>query len=365
LRKQYQSSPGRQEWITVIECICADGSHISPFLIFKGENFVSNWLPKDTPLDWKYSVNSKGWTSNEHGIMWLKRCFDPYTKEKANGKPRVLICDGHDSHISGAFMRHCFENNILILLLLPHSSHLMQPLDVGVFSPLKAAMKSQLDAIFRTGIARLHKSEWIQNYAKAREKAITEKNVIAGWRASGLWPMNPHRILRQIPETEVTTPPISQTTPQSQILISSSPPDGILLRSANASLNAKLAHSTIDSPLKTQIRRLGGIAEQLNAEIAILKRENKEVKAILGARMEKESGKRKILKGVRVIENEDVIKAIEGVEVANQAKKQAQPGKRKRAELNENGVTDVEGSSKGVKRPRKKGTSEAKSCIVM
>ena len=60
LKKQYQSSPGRQEWITAIECICADRSHISPFLIFKGENFVSNWLLKDTLFDWKYSVNSKG-----------------------------------------------------------------------------------------------------------------------------------------------------------------------------------------------------------------------------------------------------------------------------------------------------------------
>ena len=74
--------------------------------------------------------------------MWLRKCFEVATKEKANGKRRLIICDGHDSHISGAFMRYCYDNNIAVFLLLPHSSHLIQPLDVGVFSPLKAAMKT-------------------------------------------------------------------------------------------------------------------------------------------------------------------------------------------------------------------------------
>ena len=136
-RKQFQATPGRQEWVTAIECICADGTNIPPLIIFKGDNFVSNWISQNTPSNWKFSCNSKGWTSNEHGIMWLKRCFDPSTKEKANGCTRLLICDGHDSHISATFMCHCYDNNIAVFLLLPHASHLIQPLDVGVFSPLK------------------------------------------------------------------------------------------------------------------------------------------------------------------------------------------------------------------------------------
>src|SRR5262249_17545084 len=54
-------------------------------------------------------------------------------REKANGKPRLLICDEHDSHITASWIAHYMKNNIIFMVLPPHSSHLTQPLDVGVF----------------------------------------------------------------------------------------------------------------------------------------------------------------------------------------------------------------------------------------
>jgi len=172
-RKRYQASPGRQEWITAIECVWANGTDILPFIILKGNNFVANWISHDAPNGWKFSNNSKGWTSNEHGMAWLMQCFNPCTIDKANECTWLLVCDGHDSHISAEFVRYCYEQNIAILLLLPHSSHLIQPLDIGVFNPLKAAMRSILSTIFQTGILPLQKLEWIQSYIKARQKVMT------------------------------------------------------------------------------------------------------------------------------------------------------------------------------------------------
>ncbi len=46
-----QAQPGRQEWVTAVECICADGSFIPPCIIFKAENFCHNWVPANTPKD--------------------------------------------------------------------------------------------------------------------------------------------------------------------------------------------------------------------------------------------------------------------------------------------------------------------------
>lgn len=86
LRKKYQASPGKQEWVTAIECVGADGTKIPPMIIFKGENIVNKWLPSNFPAGWVFSCNSKGWSSNEHGVEWLRKCFDPATKEKAKGK---------------------------------------------------------------------------------------------------------------------------------------------------------------------------------------------------------------------------------------------------------------------------------------
>ena len=36
-RTKYQSHPSRQEWVSNIECISADGRVLPPFVIFKGE----------------------------------------------------------------------------------------------------------------------------------------------------------------------------------------------------------------------------------------------------------------------------------------------------------------------------------------
>ena len=56
----------------------------------------------------------------------------------------------------------------------------MQPLDVRVFGPLKHAMSAQLDRVFRTGISRLQKVEWIGNYIEACKVAINISNILGG-----------------------------------------------------------------------------------------------------------------------------------------------------------------------------------------
>ena len=42
---KYEAEPGQQEWVTVMECVCADGSSIPPIIIFKRENICKSWIP--------------------------------------------------------------------------------------------------------------------------------------------------------------------------------------------------------------------------------------------------------------------------------------------------------------------------------
>ena len=183
--QKYEAEPSCQEWITVMECICADRSLIAPMVIFKGENIYKSWIPveqlKAMHVErWHVSCNKKGWTSNGHGIEWLKKSFEPATREKANSQFQLLICDGHDSHISADFIQHCIVNRIILLLLPLHYSHLMQPLDISVFHSLKQATRSALKQFYHTDIMRLQKVEWFNCFIKARETALTVKNIKAG-----------------------------------------------------------------------------------------------------------------------------------------------------------------------------------------
>lgn len=317
LRKRYQASPGRQEWVTALECVSAVGEAIPPFIIFKGETFQSTWIPKDVIDTWKFSCSFKGWTSIIHGNEWVQKCFDPATKEKANGGYRLLICDGHDSHISANFVAFCMKNKIEVVLLLPHSSHLLQPLDVRVFSPLKRAMSGQLSRIFATDISRLQKAEWLDHYAHARSKAITPDNILGGWRGAGIFPRYPQRIIRQL--TTMATPPHPNST--SSLLVSSSPPGYTTLVSANTAFNNALQQYSVPTPMRNHGRLLSGIAEQLQADNVILRHELEEARKVNKNRQERASGKHVVLKGQIVITTEEIRKKLAEVEKMAKRKK--------------------------------------------
>ena len=331
LRKKYQTQPGRQEWVTAVECICADGSSIVPLIIFKGKNVLNTWIPLDTLNSWHYSCNAKGWTSNIHGEQWIADCFDAATKEKANGQYRLLICDGHDSHISAQFVRYCIDNKIVVFLLPPHSSHLLQPLDVGVFGPVKAAMSLQLSRLYAMEISRLQKIEWLENYRQARGKSIVDSNILGGWRGAGLLPLNPHRILRQISDT-TTPPPQAEPETVTPYLVTSSPPDVASLRSSNKAFYDALAVSGLPTPVKMHGRNLGGIAEHLHADNTLLRQANTEMKGVMGKRAERQSTKRIILKGKFIITDEGICNQLKAAEKKTKEKKTKKGrGKQKRA----------------------------------
>jgi len=191
--------------VTAIECISADGRYLTPMIIWPATTHRSNWTTFETP-GWQYACNESGYTDSKISLEWLKRIFDPQTKDRANGKPRVLICDGFGSHESLEILEFCFENNIILCRLPSHTSHKSQPCDVAVFGPLKAAYREQVDRLERGGVNTIGKEHFTSLYSSARIKAFTPRNIKAGFAACGLVPFNPGKVLRSMP-----MPPVALT----------------------------------------------------------------------------------------------------------------------------------------------------------
>ena len=122
-----------------IECISADGRYLHPTIIWPATTHRSKWTTYPTP-GWHYACTESGFTDSQISFKWLTSVFDPQTKGIANDKPRVLICDGFSTHETLEILEYCFANSI-ILCRLPHTSHKLQPCDVAVFAPLKAAYR--------------------------------------------------------------------------------------------------------------------------------------------------------------------------------------------------------------------------------
>lgn len=115
----------RQEWITAIECINAAGVAIPPLIIFKAQHTNTAWIPAHTSRDWRFSTSNSGWTSDSHAYEWLTTVFELETRPKDPEARRLLIIDGHGSHITANVIAHCMEHAIDLLILPPHCSHVL------------------------------------------------------------------------------------------------------------------------------------------------------------------------------------------------------------------------------------------------
>ena len=143
-----KKQPGRQEWITCLECVSASGVTLPLYLISKGQNLNSGWIPDETPAGWKFITSKKDWTSNLIGFEWLKAHFQPFVSKSTNLQ-HLLIIDGHSSHVTARFIAYYITSRIDLFLLPPHLSHKTQPLDLSIFGPLKTALNLEVNRIFR------------------------------------------------------------------------------------------------------------------------------------------------------------------------------------------------------------------------
>lgn len=134
----YQQQILTNSHTTAHMCVSGDGAVLPTFLIFAGslphiqfkDGVSSNWL---------YGSSETGYMDTELFKLWLKYIFIPHCGSR---RPVLLVLDNHDTHISLKIIEMAKENTIHILGLPPHTTHVLQPLDVGIYGPLKEKVRS-------------------------------------------------------------------------------------------------------------------------------------------------------------------------------------------------------------------------------
>lgn len=135
-RKAFVQQLGTRELVSILEAVNAAGGSIDPLIVFKAQHHQEKWLDlKGARRGWSYATSQRGWTDNELALEWL-RIFEKETKPDES-EYRLLILDNHGSHVTAKFLRYAFAHRVVLLAFPPHCTHLFQPLDVGLFSPLQ------------------------------------------------------------------------------------------------------------------------------------------------------------------------------------------------------------------------------------
>jgi len=210
------TQPGNRAFVTVIEGINASGWALPPMVIFEGKVHQSTWYQTGIPDDWVIGVSENGWTNDELGYIWLTEVFDKYTRGRTVGRHRLLFLDGHGSHFTPRFIDFCEKNSIVWLCFPPHSTHILQPLDVGCFSPVKNAYGRLVQERVQLGIHHIDKPDFLVLYQQARTAALHEKNIRSAFRTVGLVPYDPEKVLSRFLRTPSPVPQPRCQGPESQ-----------------------------------------------------------------------------------------------------------------------------------------------------
>ena len=235
----------------------------------------------------------------------------------------MLVLDGHESHLSPEFEAYCKSNNIITISLPPHSSHLTQPLDVGCFSVLKRFYGAEINMFVKSHINHITKVEWFIAFHHAYIKIMTQNNIKAGFRGTGLVPHNPDAVISKLDIKLRTPTPTGPPSAESDPWVSQTPNNPKEALSQTQFVKNKIAihQGSSPTPIFTAVNQMArgmeAITHQLTLQTAELRTLRQANEALSKRRRAKKS---RIRKG-GALTVEDALDELARKDVEEQTKK--------------------------------------------
>ncbi len=132
-----------------------------------------------------------------------------------------------------------------------HSSYMLQPLDVGCFSPLKKAYGRQIEDLMKASITHITKEDFFPAFFNAFNKSITKENIQGGFRGAGITPFDPEKVISAL-ELKFTTPSPPNSRPGSAgSWVSQTPSTANEVVSQSSILKKRITDHPDSSPTKS------------------------------------------------------------------------------------------------------------------
>ena len=194
-RKTLEVVPGSdRENTTVLAACAASGMVAPPLIVYSGQQVQLAWRPSVSdpakyPMQYAHPT---GWMNTDIFFKWFRLWEEEYRTFDApeSIEPRLMLYDGHLSHVGIDTIRHAREFKVSILKLPPHTTDLLQPLDVAVFSALKSHWGAVLFKRLQQVRSRLSKAEFatLLSSDAVWGASFSKENVAAGFRKCGIYP---------------------------------------------------------------------------------------------------------------------------------------------------------------------------------
>ena len=185
------------ETSTAVVFASAAGAHVPPLVIHKGKKTMEAWKNK-MKRGTMIGSSENGWITKKLFFYYGQRFIEKLKRWglMQNGNKHLLLMDSHKTHLFNYnFMKLMNENNVVVLAIPAHTSHLIQPLDDAPFASFKTAWYEQVRLHIRTsGARKLGKNEFFGLFNAAWEKGMTVRNIQAGFCHTGIYPVDRTKI---------------------------------------------------------------------------------------------------------------------------------------------------------------------------
>lgn len=198
----------RTHRVTMLPVISAAGQLGPTLFIFKGQNMpyrkvlrggevlvetYADPLPRGSVLAFR---EERGGVDTKNFLEWARIFVSSVRDLTTNGRKVLLIYDAYRSHLSLQVLRLFRDNGVVVYALPAHSSGKTQPLDVVCFSVFKNALNKSLNAAASTDKLDVYDSfDFCGMLKSAFWPAFTEQNNKSAFVRSGIWPLEPFRLL--------------------------------------------------------------------------------------------------------------------------------------------------------------------------
>ena len=169
-----------------------DGGSIPNFYILKGSYFLEDYIVRCEPGS-VMGMQQNAWMTRWLFESWISH-FLEYLKAGLgidHSNRHLLILDGHNSHVTLEVVKISMESGLDIVSLPFHTNHALQPLDVACFKPFKTTFRRCRDLwSLENNKKEVGKQDLCEWTSRALRAALTPNNIRAGFRSTGIWPLN-------------------------------------------------------------------------------------------------------------------------------------------------------------------------------
>jgi hypothetical protein len=183
--------------ITVIESICAIGTNIPPIIIVQGRQHMESWYHERLQGDELVLLSDTGYTNSELAMIYLEH-FIRHTNAGPTQPTKILLMDSHTSHTSPEFVIRATSMNIHPYPFPSHLTHIMQPLDVGVFQPYKHWHKKAVQHAMRALDVDYNIASFFRDLTEIRENTFKRGTIQGAFRQAGMWPIDSKEAIKKM-----------------------------------------------------------------------------------------------------------------------------------------------------------------------